>query len=122
MKYRPQRREADVTAGALQPKRAATGTGRNDVRHSGAYKQLRQRFYEACRAADAVCWQCRQRIDYSAATRTADSFEADHLVSVKAAPALALVWDNLRPSHSKCNQARRDDKPVAQEEWVQPNW
>jgi hypothetical protein len=120
MKYRPQRREADVTAGALRPKRAATGRTA-DVRHSGPYKQLRERFYEECRARNALCWRCRQPINYRAAMRTADSFEADHYHSVATHPQLALSWDNLRPSHARCNQARRDDKPAA-DEWVQPNW
>jgi hypothetical protein len=126
MKYRPQRTERDITAGGAMPKRTTTaprlGNRTTDVRHSGAWKQLRERFKMACAAEQLPCWQCRQPIDYHTATRTPHSFECDHVVPVSVDPALALVWSNLRPSHARCNQARRDDKPPAQDEWVQPNW
>jgi hypothetical protein len=73
-----------------------------------------------CATSHLPCWHCRQPIDYHTPARTPDSFECDHAVPVKVNPALALHWSNLRPSHARCNQARRDDKPDA--EWVQPNW
>jgi 5-methylcytosine-specific restriction endonuclease McrA len=113
MKYRRQRTERNVTAGAM-PSRRRTGTTptgftNRDVRHGSAWRQLAHRFKLACAAEQAVCWHCRQPINYHAPTRTADSFEADHVVSVRANPGLALQVSNLRPAHARCNQARIDE-------------
>jgi 5-methylcytosine-specific restriction endonuclease McrA len=82
---------------------------------------LKDRFKADCRGRRAVCWRCRQPIDYDAPPQTATAFEADHYHPVATHSHMAYDYANLRPSHAKCNRARQA-KPDEHAGWVKPTW
>lgn len=85
--------------------RLANGT--RDPRGTAAWRRLRRQCYERDRARDARCHICGQRIDYALAPSSApDAYEADHLRDVDTHPELALLPENVGPSHRRCNRAR----------------
>ena len=50
---------------------------------------------------------CGQPIRYDLApSSTPDAYEPDHLRSVDRYPELALLPENVAPSHMRCNRAR----------------
>lgn len=80
-----------------------------DPRRSGEWQVLRRQCYERDKARRAVCWICKQPIDYSARpSSTPDSYEPDHRFDVHRHPELALCPENVRPSHKHCNRSRKD--------------
>lgn len=90
-------------------------------RNSAAYQKLKRDYRHECQQRQSPCWLCRAHIDYAAPFGTPDSFEPDHYWPVSVRPDLALSRENLRPSHMKCNRARKDALPT-QTEWVRPAW
>jgi hypothetical protein len=74
-------------------------------------------------------------IDYRAKPQSPNAFEADHKKSWVLFPHLRYEWNNLGPSHSRCNRQRQagfnkrvdtsidvtnpvGTKPV----WIKPSW
>jgi 5-methylcytosine-specific restriction endonuclease McrA len=55
-----------------------------------------------------VCHLCGQAIPTDVGWRDPLAFEADHVLTVSTHPELAYELSNLRPSHRRCNTARRD--------------
>ena len=81
--------------------------GRPDPRGTPAWRRLRMQCYERDRARRAVCHICHQPIDYRLKpASTPDAYEADHLRDVDTHPELALIPENVAPSHRRCNRAR----------------
>jgi|SRR5271163_83689 len=84
------------------------------------WRRLKERFKADCRNRLAVCWRCRQVIDYDAPPQAPWGFEADHYHPCSSHAWLAYDYTNLRPAHSKCNRSRgakADDLST----WVAPN-
>lgn len=78
-----------------------------DPRHTPAWQRLRVECYERDKAKNARCVHCGQEIDYSVRqSSTEDSYEPDHRLDVSKHPELALVPENIQPSHRRCNRAR----------------
>ena len=64
--------------------------------------------YRRDRAKAAVCWICKQPIDYEARrSSTDDAWEGDHYHPRKTHPELANEPSNILPAHRKCNRARQ---------------
>lgn len=83
------------------------GVGARDPRWTPAWKRLRRSCFERDKARHAVCIHCGQPIDYSVRpSSTDDSYEPDHRLTVEAHPELALLPENVQPSHRRCNRAR----------------
>jgi 5-methylcytosine-specific restriction endonuclease McrA len=127
MTYRRQRAERDVVAGVARRRASTTTTKRSpSARLSQTYgwAQLRKRFYAECRASNAPCWRCGQPIDYAAAPRTPDAFEADHFKPVATHPHLAYEYSNLRPSHCSCNRKRGHKIDAVEDNttWIPADW
>ena len=62
-----------------------------------------------------VCWICGGEIDLDLKSPHPWSFTVDHLEPVKFRPELALVYENLRAAHRRCNASRglgRHRRPV----------
>lgn len=93
----------------------------SNLRNGSLERKVKREFRQRCKATRAVCWLCRQPIDYSAAPQTPEAFEPDHYHPVESHPHLAYDMTNLRPSHCRCNRARQDTPPE-QRRWVQPDW
>lgn len=53
-----------------------------------------------------VCWICGRAIDPDLKAPDPWSFSVDHVESATVRPELALVYDNLRAAHRRCNQKR----------------
>lgn len=75
------------------------------------WRAVKAKHKAICRASNALCWRCVARgdvemakIDYSAPPLSPRGFESDHFKSVATHPHLALVLENLRPCHSRCNR------------------
>ena len=86
---------------------STTGSGGSDPRWSLAWKRLRQECFERDKAKNARCVHCGQPINYNVPrSSTDDSYEPDHRIDVAAHPELALVPENVQPSHRRCNRAR----------------
>lgn len=78
-----------------------------DPRHTPAWKRLRLECYKRDKERNAVCVHCGQPIDYSARPSSTDnSYEPDHRLTVEQHPELALLPENIQPSHRRCNRAR----------------
>lgn len=109
------------------------------------WERLQRRFKNECRMRNALCHLCVLRgdfesavIDYTGKPLSPNAFEADHIKPRSQYPELRFVWNNLAPSHSRCNRQRRDmslveyaamfgidvgTKAVAlQPDWVKPDW
>lgn len=94
------------------------------------WRQIRDRFRNACRSSNALCHICIKRgdieraaIDYTAHPHSPLAFEADHIMPVRTHPHLKYSWENLAPAHMRCNRGRRhDDDGVLQQNWVVPDW
>lgn len=84
------------------------------------WRKLKARFKADCRNRRAPCW-CGGPIDYDAPAQSPYGFEADHYHPVATHPHLMYAYSNLRPSHCKCNRARRDAAPD-ERPWVKPDW
>ena len=79
----------------------------SDPRQTVEWRRLRVQCYERDRARRAPCHICGQAIDYGAKpSSTPDSYEPDHLRDVDRHPELALLPENVGPSHRRCNRAR----------------
>lgn len=99
----------------------------SDFHKSAAWIKARNRFKAVCRSVDAPCAICLDRgdiensaIDYLR-PRTPRSFEVDHRLPVWSHPHLALVAENFRACHARCNRVKGHDAPV-QQEWIRPDW
>lgn len=70
-------------------------------------------WYKAeCRAVDAVCWLCRELIDYDADATIDDyAFQLDHFWPWEPYPNLRDDPTNYRPSHRLCNLKRGGEMP-----------
>ena len=78
-----------------------------DPRQTPAWRRMRTQCFERDEAKRAPCWICGQRIDYSVAPgSTPESYEPDHRMPVETHPELALLPENVMPSHRRCNRAR----------------
>jgi len=78
-------------------------------RDTAEWRRLRVQCFRRDKTANARCWICGGAIDYSIRpSSTPDAWEPDHRFSVKTHPELAEVPDNVRPSHRRCNRAKRD--------------
>ena len=78
-----------------------------DPRQTPAWRRLRIQCYERDRARGAVCWQCKQPIDYAVRpSSTPESYEPDHRFPVETHPELALIPENVMPCCRSCNRAR----------------
>ena len=76
---------------------------------SGYWPRVRRLAWDRDRKARAVCHICGMPIDYSATpSTTPDSWEPDHIQTVKDHPELELDLNNVAPSHLQCNRARGD--------------
>ena len=81
--------------------------GTKDPRGSVAWQRLRLECYERDKQRNAVCAHCGQPIDYSVKPSSTDaSYEPDHRLVVERHPELALLPENIQPSHRRCNRAR----------------
>ena len=79
----------------------------SDPRKTSQWQRLRLQCYERDRKRGAPCHICGQPIDYSLAPSSApDAYEPDHLRAVDVHPELALLPENVAPSHRRCNRAR----------------
>lgn len=54
-----------------------------------------------------ICHLCGQVIPEGVGWRDPLAFEADHILTVRERPDLAFELSNLRPSHRRCNTARK---------------
>ena len=54
-----------------------------------------------------LCHLCQQAIPTDVDWRHPLAYQADHVLTVRARPDLALVLANVRPSHRRCNTARK---------------
>lgn len=61
-----------------------------------------------------ICHLCQQLIPHDAKHPDPLAFEPDHLLPVITHPHLAYEISNLRPSHRRCNAARKD-RPLTPE-------
>ena len=78
-----------------------------DPRWTPAWRRLRIQCYERDKARGAVCVHCGQAIDYIVKPSSTDaSYEPDHKIDVARHPELALLPENVQPSHRRCNRAR----------------
>ena len=99
-----------------------------DPRNTPAWRRLRVQCYERDRARNAVCWQCKQPIDYNARpSSTPTSYEPDHRMPVETHPQLALVPENVMPCCRRCNRARGkragiDALGVQSHDWANGKW
>ena len=84
-------------------------------------RQLKREHRARCQAANLPCVHCQRPINYGAPANHPDSFESDHIISVKARPDLAYVATNLQPSCCRCNRSRKDS-PMPTGRWVQATW
>ncbi len=76
-------------------------------RTTQSWRRLRLQCFKRDKLADARCWLCNGKIDYSVKpSSTPDSWEPDHRHSVHTHPELAEVPENIFPSHKKCNRAK----------------
>jgi len=79
----------------------------SDPRSTPQWQRLRLQCYERDRKRGAPCHLCHQPIDYSLKpSSTPDAYEPDHLRDVDTHPELALLPENVAPSHRRCNRAR----------------
>lgn len=78
-----------------------------DPRRTTEWKRLRMECYKRDKARNAVCVHCGQPIDYSVKPSSTDSsYEPDHRLVVERHPEMALLPENVQPSHRRCNRAR----------------
>lgn len=78
-----------------------------DPRRTPQWKRLRLECYKRDKERGAVCVHCGQPIDYSVKPSSTDaSYEPDHRLVVERHPELALLPENVQPSHRRCNRAR----------------
>jgi hypothetical protein len=108
--------------------------GRYTVHRTYAWQVIRRQFRDACMHRALPCHICRLPIDYALPSQHPHAFEVDHARSVAEYPHLAYEWNNLRPSHSKCNRTRPKGKasdhpshtsshaPHTPHVWVRPTW
>jgi hypothetical protein len=101
----------------------------NVIRSSHRWRVLRNHFRDHCMRINAPCRWCMLRgdiehaaIDYQAPRFSPHAFEADHLEPIDSRPDLALAWQNLTPSHSRCNRQRGTKSCDSQGDWVVPDW
>lgn len=82
-------------------------SGMRDPRSTPQWQRLRAECYRRDKARKAACHLCHQPIDYSLKpSSTPDAYEPDHLRDVGTHPELALLPENIAPSHRRCNRAR----------------
>lgn len=78
-----------------------------DVLTTPEWRRLRLQCYERDRRRDARCAICGGAIDYDARPSSHDwAYEPDHRLPRESHPELALVPENVQPSHRKCNRAK----------------
>lgn len=78
-----------------------------DPRSTPQWQRLRVECFKRDRAKGAACHVCNQPIRYDLKPSSApDAYEPDHLRDVKTHPELALLPENVAPSHMRCNRAR----------------
>lgn len=96
------------------------------ARDDRRYLLARAEYHAACVKIGAPCHLCGQPIDYSVpsggARGGAEAFELDHFYPVSTHVHLAADPANFRPSHARCNVARRNSPVVPtlglpSEEW-----
>ena len=76
---------------------------------SSRWKFIRQMAYDRDRKLNAVCWWCRQPINYIVKPSSMpDAYEADHKIPVSKRADLELDLNNIAPSHMRCNRSRGD--------------
>ena len=81
--------------------------GRPDPRSTPQWQRLRVDCYERDKSRRAPCHICGQPIRYDLKPSShPDSYEPDHLRDVNSHPELALLPENVAPSHRRCNRAR----------------
>lgn len=111
------RRRKDQTVKPARRRRV--GSPPVAVARTYQWQRLRRHFRAHCEQSNLPCWRCGAPIDYHAGAYQPLAFEADHAQPVSSHPRLAYEWSNLRPSHSRCNLAARDEE---QGVWVRPTW
>lgn len=78
-----------------------------DPRQTTEWRRLRLECFRRDKARNAVCVHCGQPINYNVKpSSTDDSYEPDHRLVVERHPELALLPENVQPSHRRCNRAR----------------
>lgn len=86
---------------------ARLSDGRPDPRSTPQWQRLRVECFKRDKARNAACHICGMPIDYALKpSSTPDSYEPDHLRDVRSHPELALLPENVAPSHRRCNRAR----------------
>ena len=78
-----------------------------------AFRRLKADFRAECEAADAPCWLCGMKIDYTVPDWTTDdSFSLDHYFPVSTHPHLQRDPAGFRSSHTECNRRRSNKAPA----------
>jgi len=78
-----------------------------DPRSTPQWQRLRVECFKRDKAKNAVCHICGMPIRYDLKPSSApDAYEPDHLRDVKKHPELALLPENVAPSHTRCNRSR----------------
>jgi 5-methylcytosine-specific restriction endonuclease McrA len=101
----------------------------SDFHKTAAWQRLRRQYKDHCRRTNALCYLCVLRgkdhelaqIDYGA-SRTGNSFELDHVQPVERFPEYALLWENFRPAHQRCNRQKHTKDAEQQGVWIRPDW
>jgi hypothetical protein len=96
------------------------------------WQQLRARFKAHCKQRNLLCHICVERgdieharIDYDAEPLRPLAFEADHVRPWETHEHLRYEWNNLAPSHSRCNRQRGRRMQVnagAHQQWIKPDF
>ena len=94
----------------------------SNLRNRTLERTLKREFRARCQATNAVCWRCRQPINYRAQPQAPDAFEVDHKYPVSTHPDLAYQVHLWRPSHSRCNRSAGANPPPTAARWVRANW
>lgn len=123
------RQSRGLTNMSARTVKAQTVRARPAPQHSAqvntrAWRTLATQFKAHCAGLGAPCWLCRQPIDYELTTG-AWCFETDHYHPRKTHPHLAMVWENLRASHRRCNRSRQATSAEdigTEQEWIVPQW
>jgi hypothetical protein len=115
-------------------RRRPAANAKYTVHRTYTWQVIRRQFREACMYRALPCHICGMPIDYSLPSQLPEAFEVDHRYSVAEYPDLAYSWNNLRPSHSRCNRSRpkgsASDPPRSNgshaphigSAWVRPTW
>ena len=78
-------------------------------RSTQSWYKVRRQCWQRDKQAGNPCHICGQAIDYNAKpSTTPDSWEPDHIISVKSHPELAELPENVAASHKSCNRSKKD--------------